>query len=135
MPARADRTLGMMKNVGKRACDLRPALPHQPTSPGASNPATMAIHVGLGFGVLGPGTATAVGFGAVRPAATGREIRHRLVTVVPLVGDDRVARLRLVDRDRRGFNLLRGRKDRLDDRGGIAVFHPTCALQPRAIMC
>ena len=64
-------------------------------------------------------TATS-GLGDVRPHAEGVQINHRLVAVIPLVGDELGQRRRQGTRGVSGLDLLGGGDHRLDETRRIA---------------
>ena len=79
--------------VREGAFDPFAALAHQAASAGPADPSPIAIDRRLGLGRLRPIAATAVWFRDVRADADRVEIHHRLIAVVPLVGDDLFQRL------------------------------------------
>src|SRR5580700_7029692 len=70
------------------AFDVLPASTHQPASPCATNPPTIAIHRRLGLRLVRPVASTPVGLGDVGPDARRVEVDHGLIAVIPLVADD-----------------------------------------------
>src|SRR4029434_8503483 len=81
----------------KRTLDPFATLSHQSASTGPANPPTIAIHRRLGCWLLGPVATAASGLCDVGANADGFEVHHRLITVIPLVADDVLKRLWLID--------------------------------------
>ena len=77
------------------AFDALAALAHQSASASSANPSSIAIHWRLRFRFLRPVASAPIRLGHIRPDADGVEVDHRLITVVPLVGDDLFQWLRL----------------------------------------
>src|ERR1700735_3557237 len=70
------------------AFDPLAPLTHQAPAARATNPPPIGIHRALGGGLLGPIAATTVRLPPVRPKVYGRQVDHRLIAVIALVGDD-----------------------------------------------
>ena len=94
----------------KRAFDPFAALAHQAAAAAAPHPATIAIHRRLGLGSLRPITSPPVRLGHVGPDAHGVQVDQGLIAVIPLITDDLVQSLRIVNVGLRVFDLLGSRR-------------------------
>ena len=107
--------------MGERALDHLATSTHQAAAPSSPNPPAVAIHRRLGSRLLRPVASTPGRLRHVGANADGVEVHHRLITVIALVRDDLVQRLRLVDLGLRRFDLLGGGRHRFDDRRRVAL--------------
>src|ERR1700686_1269128 len=78
---------------------------HQATAARSTNPPPIGIHRNLGLRLLRPIAATTVRLRDVRPEAYGRQVDHRLIAVIALVGDDLCQRLECPHCGLRVFDL------------------------------
>src|SRR5207244_12698415 len=92
---RAAHAAGVIE-MPERPFDPFAALAHQASAASSPNPATIAIHRRLGLGLLRPIATPSLRLRHIRPDADSVELHHRLIAVIPLVGDDLFERLRLI---------------------------------------
>ena len=92
---RAPHPAGLV-GMRKRSLDPLAAPPHQALASGPPDAPTIRIDGRLGLRRLGPLAAAPIRLGDIRPDADDLQIHHDLITVIPLVRDQRGERLGVV---------------------------------------
>src|SRR3989454_265587 len=111
---RAAEAAGVV-HVGEGPLDVFAAASHDPLASRPAHAPAISVDRGLRLRRLRPVPSAALGLGDVRAHGDRLEIDHRLVTVIPLVGDDRSEHRWRRPRGMRGLDLCRGGDGGLDE--------------------